>query len=135
MQPTKRPSAQRKSAQVVVAMMGTDNITCPSEGPVAGCAVGVSASAGMRDLVPNPRQLERAAGWVPDRLDGRPTPWQGGMLIIDCPGERRVRENRTHGVGGGGRKRADDARPMWIAGWYVGGAPLVYLTMRGWVRS
>src|SRR5450755_1068766 len=49
------------------------------------------------------------------------------MLIIDCPGERRVRENRTHGVGGGGRKRADDARPMWIAGWYVGGAPLVYL--------
>ena len=57
------------------------------------------------------------------------------MLIIDCPGERRVRENRTHGVGGGGRKRADDARPMWIAGWYVGGAPLVYLTIERWVRS
>jgi hypothetical protein len=82
-------------------------------------------------LVPNPRQLERAAGWVPDRLDGRPTPWQGGMLTIDCPGERRVRENRTHGVGGGGRKRADDARPVWIAGWHVGGAPLAYLTVLG----
>jgi len=26
------------------------------------------------------------------------------MLIIDCPGERRVRENRTHGVGGGGKE-------------------------------
>src|SRR5450432_2953767 len=57
------------------------------------------------------------------------------MLIIDCPGERRVRENRTHGVGGGGRKRADDARPMRIAGWYVGGAPLVYLTRRRWAPA
>jgi hypothetical protein len=35
---TKRPCAQRKSAQVVVAMTGVDNITRPSEGPVAGCA-------------------------------------------------------------------------------------------------
>ena len=35
----------------------------------------------------------------------------GGMRVIDCPGERRVRENRMHGVGGGGRKRTDDAQP------------------------
>ena len=57
------------------------------------------------------------------------------MLTIDCPGERRVRENRTHGVGGGGRKRADDARPVWIAGWHVGGAPLAYLTELGVLLS
>jgi hypothetical protein len=51
-------------------------------------------------------------------LGGSPTPWQGGMWIIDCPGERRVRENRMHGVGGGGRNRADDAQPYrdrWVA--------------------
>ena len=40
------------------------------------------------------------------------------MRVIDCPGERRVRENRMHGVGGGGRKRVDDAQPKgdrWVA--------------------
>ena len=40
------------------------------------------------------------------------------MRVIDCPGERRVRENRMHGVGGGGRNRADDAQPhvdRWVA--------------------
>ena len=40
------------------------------------------------------------------------------MRTIDCPGERRVRENRMHGVGGGGRKRPDDAQPhvaRWVA--------------------
>ncbi len=53
-----------------------------------------------------------------ERLDGSPTERQLGMRVIDCPGERRVRENRMHGVGGGGRKRADDAQP-YMARWVV----------------
>ncbi len=48
--PRKRSSAQRKSAQVVVTMMGTDNITCPSEGPVAGCVAGVLSISGDEGL-------------------------------------------------------------------------------------
>ena len=101
-------------------MMGMDNITCPSEGPVAGCAVGVAASARMRGFGP---QLAAARlscglglgslGWLANAF------WQGGMWVIDCPGERRVRENRMHGVGGGGRRRAADAQPIWIAGWHA----------------
>src|SRR5450432_3757837 len=113
-------------------MMGMDNITCPSKAPVAGCAVGVPASVRTRGFGPQlaAARCELRSGiqiaWV-----ARQRRWHGGMWVIDCPGERRVRENRMHGVGGGGRKRTDDAQPMWIAGWYVGGAPLVYLTMRG----
>ncbi len=48
--PRKRSSAQRKSAQVVVTMMGTDNIACPSEGPVAGCVIGVLCISGDEGL-------------------------------------------------------------------------------------
>ena len=119
MQPTKRPSAQRKSAQVIRAMMGTDNITCPSKAPVAGCAVGVPASVGTRGFGPQlaAARCELRSGiqiaWV-----ARQRRRHGGMRVIDCPGERRVRENRMHGVGGGGRKRTDDAQPhadRWVA--------------------
>src|SRR5450755_786929 len=100
-------------------MMGMDNITGPSKAPVAGCAVRVSASVGMRGLGPQlaAAPLELRAGmriaWV-----ARQRRWHGGMRAIDCPGERRVRENRMHGVGGGGRKRTDDAQPhvdRWVA--------------------
>src|ERR1019366_10561377 len=60
----------------------------------------------------------RAVVWDSDRLACPPTRWQRGMRVCDCPGERRVRENRMHGVGGGGRKRVDDAQPYmdrWVA--------------------
>ena len=94
--------------------MGMDNTTCPSEGPVAGCAVGVPASARMRGFGPQLAAARLSCGWDSDRLGGSPTPFgRGGMWVIDCPGERRVRENRMHGVGGGGRKRVDDAQPTW----------------------
>jgi len=79
--------------------MGMDNITGPSKAPVAGCAVRVSASVGMRGLGPQlaAAPLELRAGmriaWV-----ARQRRWHGGMRAIDCPGERRVRENRMHGV-------------------------------------
>ena len=119
MQPTKRPGAQRKSAQVIRAMMGTDNTTCPSKAPVAGCAVGVPASVRTRGFGP---QLAAARSELRSGIQiawvARQRRWHGGMRVIDCPGERRVRENRMHGVGGGGRKRTDDAQPhvdRWVA--------------------
>jgi hypothetical protein len=110
-QPTKRSSAERKSAQVVVAMMGMDNITCPSEGPVAGCAVGVPASARMRGFGPQLAAARLSCGLGLGSLGCSPTPLAWRNAVVDCPGERRVRENRMHGVGGGGRKRAEDAEP------------------------
>jgi hypothetical protein len=100
-------------------MMGMDNITCPSKAPVAGCAVGVPASVRTRGFGPQlaAARCELRSGiqiaWV-----ARQRRWHGGMWVIDCPGERRVRENRMHGVGGGGRKRTDDAQPRvdrWVA--------------------
>ena len=99
--------------------MGMDNITCPSKAPVAGCAVGVPASVRTRGFGPQlaAARCELRSGiqiaWV-----ARQRRWHGGMWVIDCPGERRVRENRMHGVGGGGRKRTDDAQPRvdrWVA--------------------
>src|SRR5450631_2209401 len=49
-------------------MMGTDNITCPSEGPVAGCAVGVLASAGRRDFGPQLAAVRVSCGLGPGSL-------------------------------------------------------------------
>ena len=81
------------------------------------CVSGSRTSAGTRAVCPNPR-WPLWSRFGRERLDGSPTGWRLGMRVIDCPGERRVRENRMHGVGGGGRKRADDAQP-YTARWVV----------------
>jgi hypothetical protein len=131
-QPTKRPGAQRKSAQVIRAMMGTDNITCPSKAPVAGSAVGVPASVRTRGFG---QQLAAARcelrsgiqiAWV-----ARQRRWHGGMRVVDCPGERRCARTACTVWEGAGGDAPMMPSPMWIAGWHIGGAPLAYLITHG----
>jgi hypothetical protein len=133
--PTKRPSAQRKSAQVVVAMMGMDNITCPSEGPVAGCAVGVPASARMRDLGPH------LAAACFELRSGIQIAWVARQRLgtAEC-GSSTARGNAVCGrtactvwEGAGGNAPMMPS-PIWIAGWHIGGAPLAYLIPRRALR-
>ena len=91
--PGKGWSAERKSEEVVLAMIGADNITRRSEGPLARCAI-----------KQRPRPLGgRGASQVAGA--GRQRPWRGGMRPADCLGESRVRENLTHGSGRGCWKR------------------------------
>ena len=92
--PGKWWNAERKSEEVVVAMIGADNITRRSEGPLARCAI-----------MQRPRPLWRPRSLV-GRLGRRQHPWQGGMCPVDCLGESRVRENLTHGSGRGCWKRS-----------------------------
>jgi hypothetical protein len=87
--PGKWWSAERKSEEVVLAMIGVDNITRRSEGPLARWAI-----------TQRPRPLcGRGASQVAGA--GRQHLWRGGMRPVDCLGESRVRENLTHGSGRG----------------------------------
>jgi hypothetical protein len=101
-------------------MMGMDNITCPSEGPVAGCAVGAPASARMRDFGPNSRQLVRSScGLEPGSLG-----WLANAVGMAECGSSTARGNavcgRTactvwEGAGGDAPRMPS---PIWIAGWH-----------------
>ncbi len=84
---------------------GVDNITRQSEGPLAGCARMREKAAGVPERVSarsrkGTRPMNRGK-----RLGRTPTPWRGGMRLVDCPGERRVIEKVMHGTGRGCRKR------------------------------
>ena len=92
--PGKWWSAERKSEEGIVAMIGVDNITRRSEGPLARCAI-----------TQRPRPLRRSMS-LAGRLGRHQHPWQGGMRPVDCLGESRVRENLTHGSGRGCWKRS-----------------------------
>ena len=99
--PRNGPCAQRKSAQVVVAMTGQDNITGPSEGPVAGRASRDPGRRRGRGPCAPTRGGRLWSRFGHERLDGSPTGWQPGMRVIDYPVERRVQENCMHGSIGG----------------------------------
>ena len=97
--PGKWWSAERKSEEAIVAMIGVDNITRRSEGPLARRR---PRNGQDRVAVEEPR---RSLGPVANAV-------AGGMRPVDCLGESRVRENFMHGSGRGERKRADDAQPL-----------------------
>src|SRR5450755_4303618 len=80
-------------------MMGTDNITCPSEGPVAGCAVGVLASAGRRDFGPQLAAVRVSCGLGPGSLG-----WSTNAL---------ARRNADHRLPGGSAVCGRTARTVW----------------------
>jgi hypothetical protein len=97
---------------------GMDNITCLSKGPPAGCALHTGKGCGnafglmTRDVSPEIRVA---------CLGRPPTPWRGGMRVTDCPGESRVRQNLTHGLGRGRWRRGTamvcgPGRPLETAG-------------------
>jgi hypothetical protein len=77
---------------------GTDNITCPSEGPLAGCALragtGCGIAFGLSTRLVRPENRDACLGRPP-------TSWRCGMRSADCPGESRVTEKVTHGLGRG----------------------------------
>ena len=64
-------SAERKSEEGVLAMIGADNITRRSEGPLAGCATATAKIFGSRSLAgrwgrsPTQVALGNAAGRLP----------------------------------------------------------------------
>lgn len=116
--------AERKSEEAIGSDEGADNKTRLSEGPLAGCAIRAETAAGLLIAIhPLPFQGARSmdcaiAGGNGQRL------WQGGMLLVDCPGASRVRENLMHGSGGGCWKRC--------AAGSSGGDWQVYPSFRGW---
>jgi hypothetical protein len=97
--PGKWWSAERKSEEVVVAMIGVDNITRRSEGPLARCAIR------QRPRLETAEEPRRSLGPMTNAV-------ASGMWSVDCLGESRVRENLIHGSRRGERKRADDAQPL-----------------------
>ena len=76
-----------------------------SEGPPAGCAFGIGMAAGLPFGATHPLPLgnrparPQSAGVSVQRR------WHGGMMLTDCPGASRVRENRMHGSAGGSWRR------------------------------
>ena len=100
-------------------MMGADNRAGPSEGPVAGRACrDPGRRRGRGPCVPTRGGRfghgSGASAWMARQRGGDSecgsSTARGSAL--------RVRENRMHGVGGGGRKRDDDAQP-YTARWVV----------------
>ncbi len=102
--PVKWRSAERKSEKGVVAMIGVDNITRRSEGPLARCA---TATAKTR----RGRGASRALGPVANPGGVR------GMRLVDCLGESRMRENLMSGLGRGSRKRSASHRACSLLHW------------------
>ena len=109
-------------------MMGMDNITCPSEGPVAGCVVGVSASARMRGFGP-----QLAAARLSCGLGSGSLRWLANAIGMAECGSSTARGNAVCGrtactvwEGAGGTVPRMPS-PTRIARWHVGGAPLAYL--------
>ena len=109
-------------------MMGMDNTTCPSEGPVAGRAVGITASAGRRGLGPQLAAAVRGCGLGP-----RPLGWLANAIgTTECESST-ARGNAVCGrtactvweEAGGNAPMMPS--PLWLAGWNIGGAPLAYL--------
>ena len=109
-------------------MMGMDNTTCPSEGPVAGWAVGITASAGRRGLGPQLAAAVRGCGLGP-----RPLGWLANAIgTTECESST-ARGNAVCGrtactvweEAGGNAPMMPS--PLWLAGWNIGGAPLAYL--------
>ncbi len=92
-------SAERKSEEAVVAMIGVDNITRRSEGPLARCAIK------QRPRLVRAEEPRRSLGPIANAV-------ASGMPSVDCLGESRVRENLMHGLGRGERSRAEDAQPL-----------------------
>ena len=76
--PVKWRSAERKSEKGVVAMIGVDNTTRRSEGPLARCATATAKT-------PWVEELRGSLGPVANPGGVR------GMLLADCLGESRVR--------------------------------------------
>src|SRR5664280_2116185 len=77
-------------------MIGADNITRRSEGPLAGCATATAKTFGSRSL---------AGRW------GRsPTQVALGNAAGRLPGGSRMRENLMSGLGRGSRKRGSPPR-------------------------
>jgi hypothetical protein len=104
--PAKRWSAERKSAGAIRSVEGRDNITRPERR--APSQVCVQTEEGPRDCLTGCTPAHRTvARPMPrrGRLDHRPTQWRRGMPVIDCLGERRMRENLTSGAGRGRWKR------------------------------
>jgi hypothetical protein len=104
--PAKRWSAERKSAGAIGSWEGWDNITRPERR--APSQVRVQTEEGPRDCltgyIPAHHAVATPMPWR-GRLDHRPTLWRRGMPVIDCLGERRMRENLTSGAGRGRWKR------------------------------
>ena len=92
--------AEVGGGHMVVVMVRT---TQPhrSEGPPAGCAFGIGLAAGLPFGATHPLP----SGDRPDRPRNAwasvQRRWHGGMVLVDCSGASRVRENRMHGSGGG----------------------------------
>jgi hypothetical protein len=82
----------------IVAMIGVDNITRRSEGPLARCAIK------QRSRLVRAEEPRRSLGPIANVV-------ASGMPSADCLGESRVRENLMHGLGRGERNRAEDAQP------------------------
>ena len=101
----------------VVAMIGVDNITRRSEGPLARCAVK------QRSRLVRAEEPRRSLGPIANVV-------ASGMPSVDCLGESRVREKLVHGLGRGERNRADDAQPSRSLGGMSSGAPLAYFTLQ-----
>ena len=97
--PGKWWSVERKSEEVIRAMIGADNITRRSKGPLARCAIK------QRPRLEAAEEPRRSLGPTANAV-------ASGMRPVDCLGESRVRENLMHGSGRGGRKRVDDAQPL-----------------------
>ena len=92
-------------------MIGVDNITRRSEGPLARCAIK------QRPRLATAEEPRRSLGSMTNAV-------AGGMWSADCLGESRVRENFMHGSGRGERNRADDAQPFRS----LGGIPVAHLS-------
>ncbi len=76
-----------------------------SEWPPAGCASGAGLAAGLpfgdTDRLPlgnRPDRPQSAEFSVQRR-------WHGGMMLADCPGAGRVRDNALHGSAEGSWRR------------------------------
>jgi len=80
-------------------MIGVDNITRRSEGPLARCAIK------QRPRLTRAEEPRRSLGPIANAV-------ASGMPSVDCLGESRVRENLMHGLGRGERRRAEDAQPL-----------------------
>ena len=90
----------------ICSVDGEDNITSPERRATSRMrgqsTDGCGCSRKGQSPLPQGIRLMQCTG----RWDHLPTPWQGGMQVVDCPGERPVRENLTPGVGRGCWRRA-----------------------------
>ena len=99
--PGKRRSVERKSEEAVVVMTTGTTEPGSSEGPLARCAKRPATTVGLLNELSTHSPLGAGQRTGTDARIASQRPWHGGMRTIDCLGESRVRENRTHGLGRG----------------------------------